>query len=229
MDEGRRLTSVETGQGRYYLSPVTQKWYPSVTTVVNHRDSEKWRKWREDPQNAASSQAAIERGNRMHSLMESYLVHKEVPESEEDRFRFEAIRPYVDRINKVEAIETPLWSDELALAGRIDCIGEYDRVPSVIDFKTSGKTKRREWILNYFHQATAYSYMWQERTNSHVKQLVILIACDDGSVQEFVENRKSHREGLAEVICDYWKTQNFEELQRRANDAMAAVPVRQGT
>jgi hypothetical protein len=210
----KRLVSIEIGGGgRYYQSPDSKRWFPSVTTVINHRDAEKWKKWRENPDNAATSQAALERGNRLHTVVENYLVNKELPTTDEQRLHFDPLLPHLERISKIYAIETPLWSDDLLLAGRTDCIGDYDGVPSIIDFKTSGKTKRKEWIGNYFHQAAAYSYMWQERSGQKIDQLVILIACDDGSVQEFVEQRAHHRNGLASVIKDYWNTNDFDQLQ----------------
>jgi len=111
----------------------------------------------------------------------------------------------------------------MMLAGRTDCIGDYDRAPAIIDFKTSGKTKRREWITNYFHQAAAYSYMWEERTGQRIDTLVVLIACDDGSVQEFVEDRMDHRDGLATVIEDYWKKHDFTEVQSIADKIKEAA------
>ena len=213
-NETKRLVSIEIGGGgRYYRSPSNGRWYPSVTTVVNHKDAEKWKKWRENPENAATSQAAIERGNRLHTVVENYLVNKELPTTDEQRLHFDPLLPYLGRIGSIYAIEAPLWSDDLLLAGRTDCIGDYDGVPSIIDFKTSGKTKRREWITNYFHQAAAYSYMWQERTSQKIDQLVVLIACDDGSVQEFVEKRPNHRSGLGATITEYWNNNDFDQLQ----------------
>ena len=218
--ETKRLVSIEiAGGGRYYQSPTNQMWYPSVTTTVNHRDAEKWRSWREDPANAAISQAAIDRGNRLHSVVENYLLHKALPTTDEERVHFDPMLPYLHRIGTIYAIETPLWSDSLLLAGRVDCIGQYDGTPSIIDFKTSSKTKRKEWITNYFHQAAAYSYMWQERSGQKIDQLVVLIACDDGSVQEFVESRVQYRETLGKVITDYWTTNDFDQLQEKVAKA----------
>jgi genome maintenance exonuclease 1 len=216
--EKEKLESVEAdGKGRYYRSPTSGSWYPSVTTVVNHRDAEKWAEWRKNPDNAKVSQAAIERGNRLHRVVEDWLMLGKTPTTLDERWHFDPLLPYLKRIGRIYAIEKSLWSDVMMLAGRTDCIGDYDRCPSIIDFKTSGKPKRREWITNYFHQAAAYSYMWEERTGEKIETLVVLIACDDGSVQEFVEDRIDHREGLSKVIEDYWKKYDFTEVQGVAN------------
>lgn len=213
-----KLVSVEgAGAGRYYQSPTNGKWYPSVTTVVNHEDAEKWRKWREDPDNAKKSQMAIDRGNKLHSVVEEYLTNGTVPTAIDERWHFDPMRPLLANIGKIYAIETPLWSDNLMLAGRTDCIGEYCGEPAIIDFKTASKEKRREWIKNYFHQAAAYSYMWEERTGQRIDRLVVLITTDEGTAQEFVESRADYKEGLAEVIRSYWVKNNFKQVQEIAN------------
>jgi len=213
------LPSVEAdGIGRYYKSPTKDKWYPSVTTVVNHLDAEKWKEWRTDPKNLETSQKAIARGNQMHLLAEKYLTDGTVPTSEEDSIRFDALLPMMKNIGEIYAIERPLWSDHLMLAGRTDCIGEYNGNPAIIDFKTSSKKKKKSWITNYFHQATAYSYMWEERTGQRITDLVVLIVSDDGSSQEFVEHRNDYREGLANVIRSYWEKYNFKQVQEIANE-----------
>ena len=45
--------------------------------------------------------------------------------------------PYLDKINNIHAIERTLYSEYLGLAGRVDCIAEYEGELAVIDFKTS--------------------------------------------------------------------------------------------
>lgn len=213
-----KLVSVEAdGKGRYYKSPTNGKWYPSVTTVVNHEDAAKWKKWREDPENAKKSQMAIDRGNRLHSVVETYLTDKTVPTAIDERWHFDPLLPLLHNIGEIYAIETPLWSDKLMLAGRTDCIGEYCGEPAIIDFKTASKEKRREWIGNYFRQAAAYSFMWEERTGQRIKRLVILITNDEGTAQEFVEDRDDHAEALADVIRSYWDKNNFKQVQEVAN------------
>ena len=63
---------------------------------------------------------------------------------------------------QVYAQEAALYSEHLGLAGRVDCVGEFDGVPSIIDFKTSKKLKKKDSITNYFIQESAYAIMWEE-------------------------------------------------------------------
>jgi genome maintenance exonuclease 1 len=102
----------------------------------------------------------------------------------------------LDRINNIHAQEIALYSDHLRLAGRVDCIAEFDGKLSVIDFKTSGKPKKKEWITNYFAQAAAYAIMYEERTGTPINRSVILIAVEDEEPQIFIESRDNYVKDL---------------------------------
>lgn len=213
-----KLKSIEAeGRGRYYQSPSTLKWYPSVTTVVNHEMDDFWREWRKNPENLAVSKKALARGNRLHSVMEDFLKEGVEPTDPFDRMKFDLVRPCLDKIGKIHAIETPLVSDQILMAGRVDCIGEYDGDLSIIDFKTATKEKTREQIQNYFNQTTAYSHMWNESNENKITKIVILIVTDDGLVQEFIENPNDHKKSLFSVIRSYWDKHSFREVQETAN------------
>jgi genome maintenance exonuclease 1 len=114
----------------------------------------------------------------------------------------------VDRIDNVHALETPLYSNLLKLAGRVDCVAEFDGELSIIDFKGSTKTKRREDIDNYFMQATAYSIMWKERTGVPIKKLVIMISAENGGVQIFEANPVDYVPALKSAIENYEREVN---------------------
>jgi genome maintenance exonuclease 1 len=102
------------------------------------------------------------------------------------------------RIDNVRAQEVPLWSHTLKLAGRVDCVAEFDGKLSIIDFKGSTRRKSPSNITNYFCQATAYSIMWNEMMGEEIDQIVILISSEDGANQVFVKKpvdyvRELHR------------------------------------
>ena len=113
---------------------------------------------------------------------------------------FNIMKPIVDRIDNVHYLETMLYSETLGLAGQVDCIAEFDGVPSVIDFKTSLKTKREDWILNYFEQCCCYSLMYEEMTGIKAKQIVVLISVDNEDPQVFVKQRATYLPELANKI-----------------------------
>lgn len=215
-----RLNSVEAeGLGRYYQSPKTLRWYPSVTTVVNHEMDEHWKEWRKKPENLAISKKALARGNRLHTMVEEYLKESTVPAEPFDRMNFDLLHPYLNKMGKIHAIETAMYSDQILMAGRVDCIAEYDGQLAIVDFKTSGKEKTKEQIQNYFHQTTAYSHMWNEThgENEKIDRLVILIVTDEGTVQEFVETPMAHKKTLFGVMRSYWDKHSFKKVQETAN------------
>ena len=185
------LKAKTTEKGRRYF--VEGNAYPSVTTVIGEKKKKSILEWRrkvgEDEANAISKRATT-RGNKCHKLAEDYLSNKPLDRYRDDVLSlgmFHQIRPYIDKINNIHALEESLYSHTLKLAGRVDCIAEYDNELAIIDFKTSTKYKREEWIQDYFSQETAYAIMFQELTGLKVKQLVTIIAVETGTPQVFVK------------------------------------------
>ncbi len=210
------LESKETSNGRFYKSPETGLWYPSVTTVTGFAKKDFFAKWRKDPVNQKEMTRAANRGTQFHTMTERYLkkesdISRGIEPS--NQIIFEAAKSSIDKISNIVVQENSLWSDYLRLAGRVDCIGEYDGILSVIDFKGSTKPKKEEWITNYFEQATAYSIMFQERTKVPVKQIVILISCEGGEVQEFKRKTIDYVKSLKTTIDNYWGSVNFNKIQ----------------
>jgi len=212
-----KLNCVQAEGQRFYQSPVQGYWYPSVTTVVGHEKAEFWAEWRRDPKNAEISRQACSNGTQYHTIMEDYLIHGKVPTGLEDREKFETTKPYLDRITKVHAVETGLFSDKIRMAGRVDCVADFDGKISIIDFKTSRKPKTIDMIENYFHQTAAYAFMWEELGGGPVDRAVIIMLCGDGTIKDFVVETKEYRKGLIRVAKSYWNKYDFKKIQEVAN------------
>ena len=203
------LKAKTTEQGRRYF--VEGNAYPSVTTVIGEMKKKSILEWRrkvgEEEANSISKRATT-RGNKCHKLAEDYLSNKPLDRYRDDVLSlglFHQIRPYIDKINNIHALEESLYSHTLKLAGRVDCIAEYDNELAIIDFKTSTKLKREEWIQDYFSQETAYAIMFQELTGLKVKQLVTIIAVETGTPQVFIKKDiLTYVPKLKEYI-DYYK------------------------
>ena len=197
------LTVEEDDNSRQYKTPDGKK-YHSVTTVTGWKKSEFFKRWRQ--KNPVESARVLRRGNDLHLLIEKYLDNEEnflenvLPN---EYILFEQALPKLNKIDNVVCQEAALWSDLMELAGRVDCIAEYDGKLSVIDFKGSTRLKRAEDIDNYFMQATAYAIMWQERTGQKIDNIVILMTCEDGNVEVFESNPRLHTRDLFECIKDY--------------------------
>ena len=187
--------------------------YPSVTTVLSVLSRDAIREWRKrvgaEEANKISRQAST-RGTKIHTLCEDILNNKEVDTSKMsllDREMFDKFRPLLDRIDNIHGQEVALFSDHLRLAGRVDCIAEFDGKLSIIDFKTAKKPKRKEWIENYFAQAAGYAIMYEERTGIPINRSAILIAVEGDEPQVFVETRDNYVNILLEAR-DIWESEN---------------------
>ena len=181
---------------RYYSIPNEDELVKlvSITSVTSHFNKEifvNWRKKIGDEKANRITKAATVRGTDMHTLTENYLDNKELPKVPPiSEFLFKIAKPKLNLIDNIYALEGPLYSKQLGIAGTVDCIAEYDGELSIIDFKTSQKPKPREWIEHYFVQAMAYGCMLYEMKNIPVKKLVIIMACENGECVVYEEHNK---------------------------------------
>lgn len=213
--ELNEMESVTTDSGRKYKTPEGID-LPSITTVLSilSRDSiAAWRKKVGEEEANRISYRASTRGTSVHEIIEKYINNDEnyrdgyTPDILES---FLIMKPILDGfIGTVYAQEAPLYSTYLGVAGRVDCVAEFDGKLSIIDFKTSRKKKRKDWIKNYFMQEAAYAIMWEERTGMPITQLVTLISVDgEDKPQIFVEHRDSWVNSLRDTIDRYRSEQN---------------------
>jgi len=206
------LDVVEENGRRLYVTPSGQK-YPSITTVLSILNQKSIQKWRErvgeEEANRISTRAAG-RGTRIHKMCEDYL-NNVLQESIEkysywDRLMFDSMRIIFDEfIGKVRVQEASLYSDFMRVAGRVDCIAEFDGKLSVIDFKTAAKPKEERYIENYFMQTAGYAVMFEERTGIPISRIVVIIGVDDHGTQLFVKKRDDYIEQFMDVRSDYKK------------------------
>jgi len=196
------ISSTETPNGRFYVTE--QGTFPSVTTITSWEKQEFFKIWRK--QNPEESKRVTARGNRLHSLIECYLKNEDLSKKEimpNDLDLFVQLKEQIDKIDNIKALETPLFGKEVGLAGRVDCIAEFNGVLSIIDFKGSTRQKRKEDIDNYMMQATAYALLWKEITGQTIDNFVILISCEDGAVQVFQDSPRNYIYSLFTAIKKY--------------------------
>jgi ATP-dependent exoDNAse (exonuclease V) beta subunit len=193
---------------RYYFAPDGGR-YPSVTTVLGeNKDKTFLQKWIDTVGEEKAEQIKVQAGNRgtaLHTICEDYLLNKDVyPEGvmPANIMTFTNLKSVLDtRVGKVFAVEAPLYSKKLNTAGRTDCIAEFDGVVSIVDFKTSLKPKKEEWIQDYFLQATCYSLMAEALTDLKIPQIAIIITVDgQPEPQVFVKNKYLYVERVLEIF-----------------------------
>ena len=206
-----KLTRKTTEAGRRYFTPDGAA-YPSITTVLGILSKQGIIDWRkrvgEAEANRISTQAAT-RGTAVHKLAEDYIDNVEgwskgaMPANIAS---FNDLKTILDkRLNNVWFQEEFLYSDRLKCAGQVDCIAEFDGQLSIVDFKTSRKPKKEEWITSYFIQASFYAAAFYERTGIPIKQGVILITVDGSEPQVFKVNTYDYLEHFLKVRKEYKK------------------------
>jgi len=150
------------------------------------------------------------RGTKVHHMCEDFLNNESIEHHQKDFFPwclFKQLQGVLSNIDNIHAQEVGLYSDKYKVAGRVDCIAEYNGVLSIIDFKTSTKERNDEWNENYYIQCSAYAEMYEERTGTKIEQIVILCVTEDGTVQEFVKEKYDYLDLLVETATE-WRNQN---------------------
>lgn len=196
---------------RLYKTP-SGKAYPSVTTVTGLQTKKGIMEWRrrvgEEEANRVSAKASG-RGTRIHTLCENYLLGRDASPLISDAEMFGSMREWLDDIDNIHCLETPLYSDFLQVAGTVDCIAEFQGKLSVIDFKTSSKPKDRDDIHQYFMQTAAYAVAFEERTGIPIGKLVIIMGVDNDFPRLFIEKRDNWIAGFRKLRMDYRNQYNI--------------------
>jgi len=203
-----KIKQVNIDGVRYYDTP--DGTLISITSLLKNFTPEGILEWRKAVGEEVANEvmrAAADRGSKVHKIIENCLSNK----SENDLVgnygelaarMFSQMMPAIDKIDRIRALEQGLYSTSLGIAGRVDCIAEYDKELSVIDFKTATR-KRDERIENYLVQASFYSIAWEERTGEKVNQIAILTTTEDGKLDVYRDDPSNHVGRLKEMIEEY--------------------------
>ena len=200
---------------RFYETPTGEK-YPSITTVLGKQPGKQkgLQEWRERvgvAQAQIISGKAARRGSVFHNIVENYLLDKDISDFKQQNFMawcmFGEMKSHLDeKINEVVLQEQTMFSPKFKVAGRCDLIGVYKNKLSVVDFKTTTRTKKEEWIGDYFIQCAAYASMYEEHTGESVEDVVIMMVAEDGEVQLFEKKTADYLPKLEEIMDDFYET-----------------------
>ena len=206
---------------RVYATP-DGEFYPSITTVIGNNAKKqaglaKWRARVGKEKAAAISSRSASRGTKFHSITEDYLNNELDIEKYKDSplpvVMFEQTKKTFDRIGNIYLQEAFLYSRHLEVAGRVDLVAEFDGELSIIDFKTSAEPKREAYLYDYFVQETAYACCLQELYGITVKQLVTIVACENGETQVVIKPpKKEYLLKLIAYIDEYQNRYGKKEL-----------------
>lgn len=216
--EYKTLERKSTPQGRQYVGddniPV-----PSVTTVLD-KTSDKtaliaWRKRVGEEEANRVSRESAGLGTKVHDAIEKHILGEEVS------FGTNMVSVMAKQMSEVMINEgftnvDEVWGTEIGLiapglyAGTTDCVGLHNGEQAIIDFKTSKKIKKEEWIEDYYLQCCAYAMAHNEMYGTNIKKGVILMVSRDNKFKEFVI------EGARfDMYCELWTnrlTEYYESL-----------------
>ena len=191
---------------RFYVTPDGNN-YPSITTILAQQENlglEAWKAKVGEKEARRISKESARIGTAVHQMAEFYLSNYIIKLKDEDKKivdTFNRLRFLLGNINNIIGLEIPLFSDLLRVAGTTDCIAEYNGQLSIIDFKTSRKPQKEEWIDDYYMQTFAYKLMFEEMTGIEIQQIVILVACVESfDVQVFKKPAKDADEWLEKLV-----------------------------
>ena len=204
------LERVDLEIGRHYLDSKNTP-VPSVTTVLSATSKSKdgiaqWRNRVGEAEADRIVKQSTDIGSSVHDAIEKYLKDElwDIFENTENeliakKITHKFVNDGLKKITEIWGLEVGLVLDNL-YAGTADCIGEYNSIPTLIDFKTAKKIKKREWIEDYFLQGCAYANAHNVMFGSDIQQIVILMVDRDLIFQEFIVRPSEFK-----ILTNRWK------------------------
>jgi genome maintenance exonuclease 1 len=210
----------ESATGKRFYKTPEGLWYPSITTILGMEEKpwlKNWQKMLGKKKADKEQKRCADRGTAIHSMAEKYLNNEKLLLSkykQEYVSDFNKLKIRLNSVDNIRGQELPLYSDTLKVAGRVDCVGEYEGKLAIIDFKTSTNNKYREWIADYFLQTTAYAIMWHERTGEPIENIVILMSVERGMVSLMFKDKIDDH--IAPLLKRIRECKNGLQKSRRA-------------
>ena len=195
---------------RHYCLPDGSK-VPSVTTILDRtapaEKREALQKWRDaighERAQAITTEAA-NRGTRMHSYLESYILSDDMkplptnPYAHPSWFMAaEVILQGLCNVDEYWGSEVPVYYSGL-YAGTTDCVGVWRGQPAILDFKQSNKVKKREHIGDYFIQLAAYAAAHNDTHGTEINTGVILMCVQPKMLEDQTYSRPEYLEFVVE-------------------------------
>lgn len=175
--------------------------YPRVTQIIKctkdkHTEAKmlRWmhKLYSQLPSDDQKADNSMKRGIKLHEEIEHFLKHNTIP-TRPFSSDFKTILPYLVNIYKpiIIAVEKQVYSKKLKYAGTMDALA-IDNGLMVIDWLTSYRFKKKEWVHHKFLQATAYAIAFEEMTGQKVNKLRVVSI--SRKVQEFTDYPANFRD-----------------------------------
>jgi hypothetical protein len=219
----------ETVDGQRLYATPDGKRLPSVTTILDRtRPQEKrialeqWKKRVGAEKAQQITTEAANRGTRMHTYLEHYIINGTQKERGSNPFSWPSyamadtvIREGLTRVDEFWGTEVPLYFPGI-YAGTTDCVGIHEGQAAIMDFKQTNRPKREEWIDDYKLQLAAYAEAHNEVYGTDIRRGVILMCVkpetdDQGTILGQPQYQEFVVEGTA---WDHWRDQWWRRLEQ---------------
>ena len=169
---------------------------PSVTTILSRtKDQEFLDKWKArvgEQEAERIKNVSSKRGTSMHKFLENYISDIGYDDlsavgNEARPMAQKIIESGLPNITEYYGSEVSLYYPDL-YAGSTDLVCLHNGVEAIVDFKSSNRPKREEWIQDYYMQTAAYAmaHNMMFPKQSKIEKGVIMICTPDLYYQEFV-------------------------------------------
>lgn len=213
-----KLKRLQTELGRLYIGNDDDEPVPSVTTILDSTADKthliEWKKRVGEEEANRQSQQAAGLGTKVHNAIEKYIKGQEWDNFGNNLVSVLARKMTLSMIEQGFSKANEIWGVEVGLlarglyAGTTDSVGVYDGAESIIDYKTSKKLKKREWIEDYFLQGCAYSLAHNEMYGTNIRKVAILMVDRDAKFGEYIIEGNEF-----DYYCDRW-AQRLEDYYR---------------
>lgn len=190
--------------GRVYVDDYGKK-IPSVTTILSKtKDTTHLVAWKKRVGEEKAKQITEESaglGTTMHSHLEAHIMGQVRPSGTNygrvlaKNMADKIITEGLIDVDEVWGVEAHLHYEDL-WAGTTDLVGIYQGKPAIMDFKTTIKPKKIEWVEDYQLQLSAYAYAHNHLYNTEIQTAVVFMVSRDCEFQKFVWSGIDFEDGL---------------------------------
>lgn len=224
----KSLTRKQVDGKRLYATPDGTA-VPSVTTILDKTKPEEkrqalanWKKRVGEQKAQQITTEAANRGTRMHTYLENYVLDGMLKEKGTNPFSWAShrmaevvIEQGLCNVDEYWGMEVPLYFPQI-YAGTTDCVGVHKGGEAILDFKQSNKPKKEEWIDDYKLQLCAYAEAHNEVYGSNIRKGVILMAVKP-EINEMGEIKSDpiYQEFIIEGDeFEYWRKQWWNRVEQ---------------
>jgi len=209
------LKRINNSGKRLYNTPSGN--LPSVTTILDKTKDKtfliEWKKRVGEEEANRITKEASGLGTIFHKHLENYILGEERPNGNNFVYKLAkdmsevVIEKGLVNINEIWGSEISLYYPDL-YAGTTDLVGVHDGTPAIMDYKSTTKPKKEEWVEDYYLQCCAYALAHNELYGTKINKIVIIMCSREKQYQEFICEGKKF-----EDKCEKW-TERLEEYYK---------------